>query len=144
MGRGDLEIHRSLVLPAAEIVESASRAGGPGGQHVNKTSTRVTLRWNVAASEALTSDQRRRLLRRLAARLTRKGHLVIHARGTRSRAQNRKAARERLAEIVREALRAPRPRVATRVSLPARERRLREKKRRGQIKRKRGRPRDTD
>jgi ribosome-associated protein len=144
VGRSDLEIHRTLALPAAEIIESASRAGGPGGQHVNKTSTRVTLRWNVAASRALSPAQRRRLRSRLAARLTRSGDLVIHARGSRSRAQNRKAARERLAAIVREALRTPRPRVATRASLASRERRLQEKKRRGQVKRRRSPPRDGD
>ena len=70
VSRRDLEVRRDLVIPGAELHESASRSGGPGGQHVNKASTRVTLRWNVAASGCLTSAQRARLRRNLAHRPT--------------------------------------------------------------------------
>jgi ribosome-associated protein len=142
--RADLEIRRNLVIPASEIVESASRAGGPGGQHVNKTSTRVTLRWNVRDSAVLSAAQRARLLARLGPRLTRRGAVVVHAGRSRSRAQNREAARARLAEIVREALKTTRRRVPTRLGKAVRERRLQEKKRRGLTKRGRTRPRNDE
>jgi ribosome-associated protein len=136
----DLEIRRSLVIPGCEISEAASRAGGPGGQHVNKTSTRVTLRWNVRDSAALGAAQRARLLERLGPRLTRSGSLVVHAARSRSRAQNREAARSRLAEIVRDALRTTRHRVPTRPGKASRERRLTQKKQRSATKRRRAAP----
>jgi ribosome-associated protein len=110
---------------------------------VNKVSTRVTLRWSVAASAALTEPQRARLLERLAGRLTREGELVLHAGAERSRARNRALARERLAEIVRAALRVPRPRRATAPTAGSRERRLAAKRRRAARKRER-RPRAGD
>ena len=144
MRGADLPIHRNLVIPASELVESASRAGGPGGQHVNKTSTRVTLRWNVRDSAALSAAQRARLLARLGPRIARSGDIVVHAGRSRSRAKNREAARERLAEMVREALRVRRKRVPTRPGKGARERRLQEKKHRGATKRGRAQPRDED
>jgi ribosome-associated protein len=142
--RADLRIRRNLVIPAGELVESASRSGGPGGQHVNKTSTRVTLRWNVLDSAALGPTQRARLLARLGPRLTRGGDVVVHAGRFRSRAKNREAARARLAEIVLEALRVTRRRVPTRPGKAVRERRLQEKKHRGATKRGRARPRNDD
>lgn len=131
----DLEVRSDLVIPAGELRETASRSGGPGGQHVNKTSTRVTLRWSVAESACLDAAQRRRLTRRLAGRLTRAGELVVHARRHRSRARNRELARERLAELVREGLARPRRRVATRPTRAARARRIETKRRRGSLKR---------
>jgi len=131
----DLEIRPGLVIPAAELQEAASRSGGPGGQHVNKTSTRVTLRWNALSSESLNETQRRRLQRRLESRLTRSGDLLVHARQQRSRARNRELARERLAELVREGLAAPRKRVATRATRASRQRRLDAKRKRGALKR---------
>ncbi len=140
----DLEIRHSLTIPGGEISEAASRAGGPGGQHVNKTSTRVTLRWNVRDSATLSPAQRALLLERLGPRLTRSGSLVVHAAGTRSRGKNREAARERLAELVRDALRVSRRRVPTRPSKGARERRLTEKKQRGATKQQRRAPRGDE
>jgi ribosome-associated protein len=131
----DLPVRHGLVIPGRELRETASRSGGPGGQHVNKTSTRVTLRWNVRESEALQTGERRRLLRRLGTRLTRGGDLVVHARRHRSRARNRELARQRLAELVAEALRTRRPRVATQPGRAARQRRLDEKQSRARIKR---------
>jgi ribosome-associated protein len=134
----DLEIRSDLVIPGSELVETASRSRGPGGQHVNKTSTRVTLRWNVAESAVLGEARRSRLLRGLAGRLTVRGQLVVHAGRHRSRARNRELARARLAELVREALRRRRPRLATRPSRAARQRALEAKRRRGAVKRGRG------
>jgi ribosome-associated protein len=140
----DLEVRRDLVIPGAELRESASRSGGPGGQHVNKTATRVTLRWSVAESAALDDARRQRLLRRLAGRLTRGGELVVHARRFRLRSRNRELARERLAELVREALAVRRRRVPTRPSAASRSRRLEEKRRRSAAKRTRSRPRPEE
>jgi ribosome-associated protein len=137
VSRRDLPVRRGLVIPAGELRESASRAGGPGGQHVNKVSTRVTLRWNALESAVLTPTQLGRLRRRLRARLTRNGELVVHARRHRSRARNRELARERLAQLVREALASPRPRVPTRPSRAARKRTLAAKRRRSNVKRSR-------
>jgi len=130
----DLEVRRELVIPAAELVESASRAAGPGGQHVNKANTRVTLRWSVVESAALTEFQRSRLLERLASRLTRRGELVVHADRSRSRGRNLQSARERMAEMVREALVVEQPRVATRPSRASRERAREASRRRSLIK----------
>jgi ribosome-associated protein len=137
--RDDLEIRPGLRIPGSELTETASRASGPGGQHINKTNTRVTLRWSVAESEALSAQQRRRLLRRLAQRLTRRQQLVVHASRFRSRARNRQLARERLAELVRDALRTRRARVPTSPSRAARERTRADKRRRSAVKRTRGR-----
>lgn len=139
MSGRDLEVKRRLVIPAAELRESASRSGGPGGQHVNKTSTRVTLRWCAAESAVLSGSQRARLRRRLGSRLTRSGDLVVHARRFRSRGRNRELARERLAELVRDALATPKARVPTARSRASRERTLQAKQRRARIKRTRGR-----
>jgi ribosome-associated protein len=140
----DLVVRRGLVIPAAELRESASRASGPGGQHVNKSNTRVTLRWNVAESERLTDAQRRRLTDRLGGRVTRSGDLVVHASTRRSRAQNRTLARERLAELVRDALRTTAPRVATKPSRGVVARTLDEKRRRSATKQARRRVRRDD
>lgn len=140
MSTRDLPVRRGLVIPGEEIAEAASRSGGPGGQHVNKASTRVTLRWNARESEALEGTLRRRVLRRLAARLTQRGELIVHASRHRSRSRNRELARERLAELVHEASAAPRPRVATKPSRAAKTRRLDGKRARSAVKRTRRRP----
>ena len=135
----DLVIHQSLAIPAAELHESASRSGGPGGQHVNKTSTRVTLRWNVAASAVLSDGQRARLLSRLRTRLTRSGDLVVHCGRSRVRTRNRELALEQLAGLVREGLSRKRPRVPTRATRASKQRTREQKKRRSAQKRLRGR-----
>lgn len=133
----DGDLHAGDVLiPAAEIHESASLSGGPGGQHVQRTRTRVTLRWSVRDSAALTEAQRARLTERL--RLTREGELVVHAGTRRSQLANRKAARARLAELVAEALQVQRPRRRTRPSRAVARRRLEAKRRRSTLKAHRG------
>ena len=139
MSQADLPVRRGLDIPASELRETASRAGGPGGQHVNKSNTRVTLRWNARGSNAPTDLQRRRLLRRLAERLTRSGDLIVHAGRHRSRARNRELARERLAEIVRAATAPTRKRVPSAPSRAVRQRRLDAKRRRSRVKHTRGR-----
>lgn len=126
------------MIPAKELQQQASRSGGPGGQHVNKTSNRVTLRWNVRSSQALDETQRERLMNRLAARLTRSGELVVHMDGHRSRVRNLEDARTRLAEAVASALEVPLSRRPTRPTRAARERRMEDKRRRSDLKRIRG------
>ena len=133
--RQDLEVAPGVVIPSREVEESASRSSGPGGQHVNKASTRVTLRWNVAQSEVLDEDRRSRLLRRLGRRLTSDGDLVVHADRQRSRARNLEAARRRLVELISEALRNPRTRNATLPTRASRKRRMNAKRQRAGVKR---------
>ncbi|TMA32083.1 MAG: aminoacyl-tRNA hydrolase [Deltaproteobacteria bacterium] len=76
---GDIPVRRGIVIPASELEETASRSSGPGGQHVNKSNTRVTLRWRVRESSALDPIARRRVEERLGARVTRAGELIVHA-----------------------------------------------------------------
>ena len=140
----DLEVRRDLVIPADELRETASRASGPGGQHVNKTSTRVTLRWNVASSGCYGEVRRARLLDRLGTRLTRTGDLIVHAGRMRSRTRNRELARERLAELVRDALRVRPARRKTKPTRASRERSLTAKQHRSKLKKQRSRIRGDD
>ena len=138
MARGDLRIAPGIAIPEDEIVETASRSRGPGGQNVNKTETRVSLRWNAAHSRALRGDERSLLLRVLGARLTHAGELIVRCDRYRSRARNREFARERLAELVRAALVRREPRVHTRPTRSSIERRLAAKRSRAERKRARG------
>jgi ribosome-associated protein len=138
----DLRVTQALVIPASELAESFVRSAGPGGQNVNKVSSKVELRWNPAASAALAAlpeRDRTWLLSRLAARLTVAGDLVVRSSQTRDQARNRTDARHRLAETLRAALRRPRRRIATRPSRGAVERRIEGKKKRAETKRRRGR-----
>jgi ribosome-associated protein len=135
--REPLQVRPGLQIPEDELSEQASRAGGPGGQKVNKTSSRVTLRWSVANSAALSERQRARLLARLGPRLTRDGDLVLHAQRSRSQAGNRELARARLVELVRAALVERAPRRATQPTRASRERKLDAKRRRSVRKRER-------
>lgn len=129
-----------LVIPDGELVERYARSGGPGGQGVNTTDSRVQLSFAVASSTALDEEQRARLLRRLRPRLV-GGVLTIDASEFRSQHRNRVAARQRLAELLGDALAPPAPpRRATRPSRGSVERRLAGKKRRAEVKRGRDRP----
>ena len=121
-------------IPAKEIVELASRSSGPGGQHVNTSSTRVTLRWNLRTSCGLSAEARVRLEAQLRPKLSREGVLIVHAGRRRSRERNRALARERLHELVEGALREAPPRRPTGPTKGSKTRRLDAKRRRGQIK----------
>ncbi len=136
----DLRVHRGLVIPAGELRAAASRSSGPGGQHVNKSSTRVTLRWSIETSEVLSDRQRALLLSRLDHRLTQSGELILHAGRARSRTRNLERARERLVEIVSEALATARTRIATKASAGARKRGAQQKRHRSEVKSRRRRP----
>jgi ribosome-associated protein len=135
MPDGDLPVSGSVVLPGSELRWRFSRSSGPGGQSVNTTDSRVELSFDVAATEALTPVQKQRALDRLANRLV-DGVLTVAASEHRSQYRNRTAATVRLAAVLAEAIAPPpRTRRATRPSRAAKERRLQEKRRRGETKR---------
>jgi ribosome-associated protein len=141
----DMRLSGGNRIPGGEIEELASRSSGPGGQHVNTSSTRVTLRWNLSESSGLRPEARERLLARLGSRLTTRGVLVVHADRHRSRARNREMARERLLELVENALHQEPPRRPTRPTKASKDRRLDTKRRRSDEKRQRARrPEDLD
>jgi ribosome-associated protein len=129
-----LIVNKVLAIPREELVVRASRSGGPGGQHVNTSSTRVEVLWNVRTSSVLFDDQRTRLLEALRTRLTAAGDLRVVASDTRSQRQNRALAEKRLAEIVRRGLIVKKARRLTRPTRSAVERRLAEKKLRSERK----------
>ena len=137
--RGDLAVSAGLTIPRHELVLRVSRAGGAGGQHVNTSSTRVEVAWDIARSGAITDDERERLVRALGRRVASDGVLRVVASERRSQAQNREAAEARLAALVRRALVVPKRRKATRPTRASVERRLEAKRRRGERKRDRGR-----
>ena len=140
----DLVINDQLTISAQELEITASRSSGPGGQHVNKTDTRIQVRWNVTASEALSDVHRVRLQKNLASRLTESGDLLIACDTNRSQRRNKEEALQRLAAMVREALIPPKPRKKTRPSRAAVERRLQEKKQRSVVKKGRGKDQDPE
>ncbi|WP_347756602.1 alternative ribosome rescue aminoacyl-tRNA hydrolase ArfB [Agrococcus sp. ProA11] len=125
-----------LVVPADELVEQFSRASGPGGQGVNTTDSRVQLSLDLRTTTALTDVQRSRALERLAARLS-GTMLTVTASEHRAQRQNRTAARQRLAALLREAVAPPSIRRATRATGGSRRRRLEAKSRRSDVKRNR-------
>ncbi len=129
----------TLFLEDDEFSEKAVKASGPGGQHVNKTSSAIELRFDVRAS-SLPDDVKHRLERLAGSRLTQDGVIVLFSQGTRSQEMNRQEVRERLAELVRRALERPKPRKKTKPTYASKLRRLEGKSRRGTIKSMRGKP----
>ncbi len=133
-----LRIDRNLTLDAGELTYRAVRSGGPGGQHVNTSATRVELTWDVAASASLDEAQRARLLERLHTRIDSRGVLRLVEGGRRSQLRNRETVTARFVQLVAAALKVPRKRKKTRPPRSAKEKRLRQKKRRAEVKRRRG------
>ena len=130
-------INDRVSIPEDELVFTASRSGGPGGQHVNKVSSRVTLRFDLDASPSLTESQKHRVRRRLATRVSRDGVLRVVCRRHRSQLANRREATERFAELLRGALQRLRRRRKTTVPAATKRRRLADKRHRGELKRRR-------
>ncbi|MCK6546991.1 aminoacyl-tRNA hydrolase [Myxococcota bacterium] len=119
-----LVIADGIEIPEAEIEAEYSRSSGPGGQHVNKTETRVTLRFSVAASPSIPEPHKARMLEKLAPRLTKTGELLVSVDRHRDRSMNETKAFERLAELLRAAYEIPTPRKKTKPSRGSKERRL--------------------
>ena len=132
---GVLEVSEQVAIPRAELEYRATRAGGAGGQHVNTSSTRIELLWNVTRSGALDDERRARVATRLATRIDGEGWLRVVSSARRSQQQNREAAEARLVELVRGALVVQKRRRPTKPTRASKEKRIEEKKKRGETKR---------
>jgi ribosome-associated protein len=130
----DLPIKNGITIPEHELHITASRAGGPGGQHVNKTSTKAIVRWNVRQSVALTHEQKERIIAKLGSELTSEGDLITQSSATRGLQQNKHLALSHLAKKVSQALHVPKKRIATAIPKATKEAFLQQKKQRSQIK----------
>ncbi len=135
-----IEITEHLSIPTSEISYATSRSGGPGGQHVNKVSSRVTLLFHVAASPSLSEAQKRLILSRLATRVNQAGVLRVVSQQHRSQAANREVALERFVILLRQALRRTPRRTKTAIPAAVKRRRLDDKRHRGQMKQQRTKP----
>jgi ribosome-associated protein len=124
----------TVVIPRTELTAKATRSGGPGGQHVNTSSTRIELVWNIDRTSALDDDTRARVRARLGSRVDAEGNVRIVASESRSQRRNRDEAEARLAALVRRALAVPRARRATRPTAASVAQRLDEKRRRSRLK----------
>ena len=129
-----LIINDVVAIPLQELVFTTSRSGGPGGQHVNKTDSRVTVRWNVPMTVALTDAQKQRLLDKLASKLTNDGDLVMHCSTSRSQIQNKELVLQLLTQEIASGLHVPKKRLATKASKAKKAARVDDKKHRGVIK----------
>jgi ribosome-associated protein len=132
---GVLEVVDGVAIPRSELEYRATRAGGAGGQHVNTSSTRIELLWNVARTPVLDDDRRARVSTRLATRIDGEGWLRVVSSARRSQQQNREAAEARLVELVRGALTVQKRRRPTRPTRASQEERIRVKKKRSETKR---------
>ncbi len=141
---GGIKVSRSVTIPNDEIDFTFLASGGPGGQHANKTATKVVLKWDITGSRALGPRQKQRVRNALRSRIDSAGVLRLSSDKYRSQLRNREDVIRRLAGLVAEALRPVKTRTATTPTAGARDRRLRQKRERSQIKKARRRPRADD
>ncbi len=134
-----LEVDHDWVIPESDLELRAVRSSGPGGQNVNKVSTKVELRFRLAGCAALSEAQKRRLLAACPGYVTREGDFLLTSDRFRSQKQNQDDVLARLADLLRAIRRPPKRRIATKASKASRERRLTDKRRRSETKRSRGR-----
>ena len=134
----DVVVSNGIVIPEHELEITTSRGGGPGGQHVNKTDTRVTVRWNIKSTQVLTEQQKLHVLARLHNKLTSEGDILISNCSSRSQLHNKEQALAQLAALITKALYVPKKRKATRTPKGAVESRLYQKTHRGALKKMRG------
>jgi len=132
--KDDVYIKNGISIPADEIEFKVSRSGGPGGQHVNRTESKVSVYWNIKNTRILTDEQKLRVLNNIHTHVTDDGVLVIHNSESRSQQQNKQAALATLATVIRKALYIPKKRMQTKVSKAVKEARLQEKSRRSSLK----------
>lgn len=140
----DITVNPRLTIPEREVSFETSTSSGPGGQNVNKVETRVTLLFDLAASESLEPEHKQKIRNRLATRINKAGVLRVVSQKHRSQSANRQAATERFAALLAEALEETPRRKKTRPSRAARRRRLKKKRRRSEIKKLRKPPRRED
>jgi ribosome-associated protein len=133
-----LSIKNGIIIPDHELEITASRSGGAGGQHVNKTSSKITIRWNVRMSSALTEEQKHRIEQNLSSRLTADGDLIVHNSESRSQQQNKERALAHLASLIRKGLYVPKKRMKTKVPEQAKKARVEKKRHHGEVKKMRG------
>ncbi len=129
-----LHITESIIIPGSDLSVELSRSGGPGGQHVNKTETRVRLRFNLKDCEVLFEDVKERIRQAHPSQITAEGELLVVCASHRSQLRNHELARERLAEIIRAALKRPKKRRKTKPTRASKERRLESKRQRANVK----------
>jgi ribosome-associated protein len=142
--KNDLFIKNGIIIPSHELEITTSRAGGPGGQHVNKTDTRISLRWNIVNTQVLNDEQKTLVLTKLHNRITSDGDIIVHNSASRSQQQNKKAALSLLAQEIRDALYIPKKRIATTVSKALKKTRLKNKSHHSSIKKMRSKPKIED
>lgn len=130
----DLHVTETIVIPGDELTVTAVRSSGPGGQNVNKVSSKIELRFDLAGTSALTPPVKARLRALCKGRLDAEGQVIVTSEATRNRIQNLTKARDKLAELVRAALVPPKPRHATKPTRSSQVRRVEDKRRRSSIK----------
>ena len=135
-----LQINDAIRIPDSELQWSFVRAGGPGGQNVNKVASKAVLRWDVAGSPSLPGEVKARLVRQQAGRITSAGELVLTSQRFRDQERNRRDCLDKLRDLVRQAATRPKPRKPTKPTRGARAARLQEKRRRSTVKKGRRRP----
>ena len=141
MANENLYIQNGVIIPGHELEFQASLSGGPGGQHVNKTHSRITLRWHLESSAALSDGQRTYLRTRISSRITNAGFVVVHCDKHRSQHRNMQGARGQLKELIYNGLQRPKKRRPTKPTRASQRKRVDGKKKRGDVKKNRRKPR---